>query len=98
MASKILLGAHGKKEEIHPLEYCLMSSGVEISALDSEDSEYKLIEEYVNNTNVENKNRQIQRILRINKESDNAKFKSDMENRVLLFHGSRISNFLSILS
>jgi len=45
-----------------------------------------------------NENKNIRRIFKLEKESDNNKFTYGIENRVLLFHGSRVSNFLSIMS
>ena len=78
MASKMLLGAHGRQEEMHPLEYCMLASGVNFTNLDYQDSEFKLIQEYVNNTNMEKKEKKVMRILKLNKESDNLKFKSDI--------------------
>ena len=45
-----------------------------------------------------NENKNIKRIFKLEKESDNNKFTYGIENRVLLFHGSRVSNFLSIMS
>ena len=53
MASKILLGAHDRKEEIHPLEYCILATGTEMINLEPSDSEFKVIEEYVKNTFIE---------------------------------------------
>lgn len=47
MASKILLGAYGKADSVHPLEYCLKASGVSIQNLDSKSEEFKLIKEYI---------------------------------------------------
>lgn len=37
-------------------------------------------------------------IFTLNKESENKKYREDLDNKVLLFHGSRISNFLGIMA
>jgi hypothetical protein len=97
MASKILLGAQFRSNEINPIEYCLQASGVKASALDSKSFECKLIEEYAYNTQSDQKaKRHVASIFSLDK--DNHEFTEDMPNRVLLFHGSKATNYLGILS
>jgi len=98
MASKILLGAHGKKEEYNPLEYCLLATGTEMVYLKPEEPEFKLISQYVANTTTNHRGPKIVRIVKVAREQDSKKFKSDIESKRLLFHGSKVSNFLSLLS
>jgi hypothetical protein len=94
------LGAHFKADQINPLEYCIRAAGVRFEVLNKErdSGEYKLIEEYATNTYVDQHRKQIKSIARLTKESDDAVFNKDLDNRVLLFHGSKISNFLGIMS
>lgn len=40
----------------------------------------------------------VQEIFEIDKEEDRARFKKDIGNRMLLWHGSRLTNFVGILS
>lgn len=71
MASKILLGAlywaapinmdmvedaFSLKARMNPLEYCLRASGMDFEVLNTEDPEYRLLREYVNNTYYEGAN------------------------------------------
>ncbi|CDW79015.1 nad(+) adp-ribosyltransferase-3 [Stylonychia lemnae] len=98
-ASKMLLGAHFKQDQINPLEYCLRASGIRFEYLDiqKDQGEYKLIHQYGTNTYLEQNKKQIKSIIRLTKYDEQKKFRSDLENRKLLFHGSRVSNFLGIM-
>ncbi len=53
MASKILLGALSKKEEMNPLEYCLLASGASLKHLSPKSEEFLTIKNYALNTTVE---------------------------------------------
>ncbi len=53
MASKILLGAQYKSDQINPLEYCINATGVKFEVLKQDHPEYAFIEEYVVNTYVD---------------------------------------------
>lgn len=55
MASKILLAAYYRAEKIHPLEYCMKAAGVQIGKIEKDSEEFKLLNEYVMNSNNERK-------------------------------------------
>lgn len=40
MASKILLGAYFKADQIHPMEYCLKAAGVHFEVLPHKSAEF----------------------------------------------------------
>ena len=102
MASKILLGAHKNSNEVNPLDYCLNAMGVDIEALDKASTEYDTLKEYCVKTWPENKHagRKIRNIFKIQRKGEGEAFDdfSDLGNKFLLFHGSRISNFMGIMS
>lgn len=102
-ASKILLGAHFKIKEINPLDYCMNAMGVQITHLEPSSSEFNLLHNYCVRTWPEKQNAStfIKNIFRLTKHSEHDNFESlDFKdhNRWLLFHGSRISNFMGIMS
>lgn len=106
MASKILLGAFYRclNFNMNPLEYCIRAAGVKFDVLEHSDPEYNLISTYVNNTYSEvlqaaelPRRKYLHNIVKLEKPS--AVYEGEeIGNRMLLFHGSRVSNFLGILS
>lgn len=63
-------------------------------------SEYTMIEKYLQNTHAETHrdyDLELISVLKVAKDLDQ-RFRSDIQNRILLWHGSRISNFVGILS
>ena len=50
MASKMLLGALQKSNEINPVDYCLKSLNIKIEPLIEHSDEYKLLKHYIYNT------------------------------------------------
>ena len=70
MASKILLGAFYKADQIHPLEYCLKAAGVEIEIIPHRSDEFNLLHEYAANTYIDQQRKSIKNIFRLNKHSE----------------------------
>ena len=102
MASKILLGAHKNAKEINPLDYWLKSMGIEIEPLDKSTSEFNILKDYCVRTWPENNNanKKIKNIFKIQRRGEGEQFEEfkELGNRFLLYHGSRISNFMGICS
>ncbi len=59
--------------------------------------DWKIISEYLNNTK-ENWKIDIEAIYKIKRDPDEKNFRKDVKNNMLLWHGSRIANFVGILS
>ena len=102
MASKILLGAHKNAKDINPLDYWLKAMGVEIDKLDKTSSEFNILKDYCVRTWPENNQatKKIRNIFKIQRRGEGERFEEfkDIGNRFLLYHGSRISNFMGICS
>jgi poly [ADP-ribose] polymerase len=68
------------------------------------DPEFGLLSQYIHNTYYEGMHpnqpdrRHLKHIIRLTKDSEALTFKTDLSNRLLLFHGSKVSNFLGILA
>jgi len=71
----------------------------EIRALDTTSEEYKVIQKYVKNTH-QNYTPKIINAYRIDREGEENRFKTKkhLGNRMLLWHGSRLTNFVGIIS
>ncbi len=59
--------------------------------------EYKKIEEFLNNTK-ESYKLTIEDMFKIDREGEKERFRADIDNHIFLWHGSRLSNFVGILS
>lgn len=89
-------------EDMNPLDYCVKAMGVEINALDKASSEFNILKEYCVRTWPENKHaaKKIRNIFKIQRKGEGEAYEQfdDLSNKFLLFHGSRISNFMGIMS
>ncbi|CAK74015.1 unnamed protein product (macronuclear) [Paramecium tetraurelia] len=93
--SKILLGAHLMKQSINPLTYCFNALNVRVVTLPKEHPEFKLIVQYINASH----QAKISNIFAVERRGDAERFEHNKEyKRLLLWHGSKISNFMGILS
>jgi len=104
-ASKILLGAQSKLKIMNPLDYCYKSLGIELDEVKELTEENQIIHQYIKRSiNDANgwgsNNARIQRIFRVQRRGELERFDEfkKFSNRWLLFHGSKTSNFLGILS
>lgn len=73
----------------------------EIVTLDTSSEDYKIIEKYIQTTHAathSNFKLEIQKIYKVNRTGEDQRFKSHIGNDMLLWHGSRLTNFAGILS
>merc|ERR1719229_828085 len=75
----------------------------DITVLERESSEFKTLEKYVKNTHASTHNLyklRIEQIFKISRKGEGERFRqfSSLDNRTLLWHGSRTTNFAGILS
>jgi len=96
VAAKVLLGAQANMTVINPFDYCLRALNASIEPLDINSKESKLLCRYASKTHRVNCVKQIFRVRRQEEEEKFAPF-MECENRLLLWHGSSISNFIGIL-
>lgn len=86
-----------------PFEFYYRKLDNIIEPLDRNGDEFKLIEKYMNNTHAETHSTyklEIVEIFKINRKGEQERFKKheNNSNRMLLWHGSRTTNFVGILS
>lgn len=95
---KIILGAQFKQSQIHPLDYCYSAVGCKIMQLDNRSLEKVAILSYLKQTSdVVNRGVEVYAIERKGEKERFSKWLDSKSDRMLLWHGSRTSNFLGIL-
>eukprot|EP01087_Luapelamoeba_hula_P009311 TRINITY_DN2401_c0_g2_i2.p1 TRINITY_DN2401_c0_g2~~TRINITY_DN2401_c0_g2_i2.p1 ORF type:complete len:1324 (+),score=258.43 TRINITY_DN2401_c0_g2_i2:192-4163(+) len=99
IASKILLGAHYRQNEINPLDYCYKAFGIRLQALPSDSDEYKLLHKYAAASSGST-GCKIERIFRLDRPEEapgfEAKTREIPHNHKLLWHGSQLANYMGI--
>jgi len=97
LASKILYGAHFRAEEINPLDYIYKALDIRLHPIQHNSGEFRTIESYIRNSNTRV---QIKNIFMLQRKGEAEKIEQwkHVGNNALLFHGSKLSNFLGILS
>ncbi|XP_041358942.1 poly [ADP-ribose] polymerase tankyrase-like [Gigantopelta aegis] len=97
VASKMLLGAMYRKEEINPLDYIYQTMGCKLELLKEDDWESQYILKYMYST-TKSYQHSVEAIYRVEIPRGGKQMKKkDVGNRKLLWHGSGLANFLSIL-
>jgi poly [ADP-ribose] polymerase len=86
----------GSEDESH-IDRHYASLKCQLTPLDKEDEEYKLIELYVNTTHAKTHNQYTLNVLDVFTIDKKSPY-TDVGNRMLLWHGSRLSNWVGILS
>ena len=71
--------------------------GCTIEALDKKSKDFNLISDYLHNTK-ESWKIDIDEVYKIDRPSEEKSYNKKMKNKMLLWHGSRIANFVGILS
>ncbi|XP_051989400.1 poly [ADP-ribose] polymerase 2-like isoform X2 [Xyrauchen texanus] len=85
----------------HPLDRQYRSLKCGLQPLDSDSNEYKIIEKYLQSTHAPTHTDYTMTILDIfavEREGEKDNFNSQLDNRMLLWHGSRLSNWVGILN
>ncbi|KAJ8336518.1 hypothetical protein SKAU_G00377380 [Synaphobranchus kaupii] len=85
----------------HPLDRQYHSLQCQLNPLASDCHEYKVIEQYLQTTHADTHNDYTMSILdvfTVDREGERDNFQSDLHNRTLLWHGSRLTNWVGILS
>ncbi|XP_066280586.1 poly [ADP-ribose] polymerase tankyrase-like isoform X1 [Branchiostoma lanceolatum] len=95
VASKVLVGAHHKREEVNALDYVYRAIGCQIQLVDQESNEAQYILRYIHNTD---KNANVKAIFRLARPGETERLSScGVGNSQLLFHGTSPTNLISIL-
>uniref|UniRef100_A0A8C2UL27 Poly [ADP-ribose] polymerase n=1 Tax=Chinchilla lanigera TaxID=34839 RepID=A0A8C2UL27_CHILA len=85
----------------HPLDQHYRNLHCDLRPLDHESYEFKVISQYLQSTHAPTHSDYTMTLLEVfevEKESEKEAFREDLPNRMLLWHGSRLSNWVGILS
>ncbi|XP_049888598.1 poly [ADP-ribose] polymerase 2 [Epinephelus moara] len=85
----------------HPLDRQYSSLKCQLQPLDSSSNEYTVIEKYLQSTHAPTHRDYTMTVLdmfSVDRDGENNNFLSNIHNRTLLWHGSRLSNWVGILS
>jgi len=100
-ASKILLGALYRQSEVHPVDYIYQALNIDIEHLPSSTAEYEAIAKYIKSTQDSNINYDTHKVklFKVERKGEAEKYEQfrDVTNHRLLFHGSKMFNFVGIL-
>lgn len=98
LSSQLLLGASLKFSEINPKDYVYRSLNCNLTLLKEDSQEAQMILQYVHNTCL-SKNVEVMSIYAVHLPEQLERFKTlKLSNRMLLWHGTRLSNMLAILA
>lgn len=87
-------------DDVNPIDSHYTSLKCDLQALDKTHPEFEIVNKYVTNTHAPTHNTYkmvVLNVFKANKEGDADRF-NDVGNRMLLWHGSRLSNWVGILS
>ncbi|XP_077581070.1 poly [ADP-ribose] polymerase 2 [Stigmatopora nigra] len=96
-----MVESSSKNHDEHPLNHYYTSLKCQLEPLDPLCHEYNVIEKYMNSTHASTHNTYTMNVLDIfavDRHGESSQFLSNIHNRMLLWHGSRLSNWVSILS
>ncbi|XP_041849099.1 poly [ADP-ribose] polymerase 2 isoform X2 [Melanotaenia boesemani] len=85
----------------HPLDRQYHSLQCKLQPLDSSSNEFKVIEKYLKSTHAPTHSdytMTVTDIFSVDRDKESSNFQSHLSNRTLLWHGSRLSNWVGILS
>jgi ankyrin repeat protein/predicted DNA-binding WGR domain protein len=97
IATRIILAAQHRVKEISPVDYCYYALNSYMVRVGEIDPDLDIIKRYILNTNSKAKLKGAYRVVR-HEEVERFKPWENNSNRMLLWHGSAVSNFLSIMS
>eukprot|EP00742_Colponemidia_sp_Colp-10_P000975 GILJ01001057.1.p1 GENE.GILJ01001057.1~~GILJ01001057.1.p1 ORF type:complete len:855 (-),score=177.28 GILJ01001057.1:120-2531(-) len=103
IATKLLEDEGGEDSEEPAVDVHYKRLKTEMVPVDRSEEEFKLVQQYVKNTHAATHNQyslEIEDLFKLEREGEESLFQDykDFENRQLLWHGSRLTNFVGILS
>ena len=93
-----LLDQEGDDDNTAALDQNYKKLGCSIKTVGRSTPDYKLLEEYFENTKGSFQKVKVGDIYEVNRQSETTNYRKEIGNDMLLWHGSRITNFVGILS
>ncbi|XP_053201315.1 poly [ADP-ribose] polymerase 1-like [Panonychus citri] len=102
IACELITSVKSEDSTDDPIKQHYLKLGTDLSVLDTKEPEYKLIDEYLVNTHAKTHavKLKIKEAFKVRRHGEEERYKkyTGLNNKMLLWHGSRITNFASILS
>lgn len=96
VVSKMLCAAQFRQKSVHPFDYCLRSLGVRIAHVDLRSEEAQILLKYITNSSKFKDRKIVENIFAVSRPQEEADF-LELDNRRLLWHGTKTENLVSIL-
>ncbi|KAI9257420.1 ankyrin repeat-containing domain protein [Sporodiniella umbellata] len=95
-AANVILAAKNQMNEISPLDYAYRSLNCSLQEIQESETDYDMIKSYMCSSSSGN---ELLNVFSVQREEEKSRFKpyENSPNRALLWHGSRIGNFMGIL-
>jgi len=93
--------AEDTKVDVHPIDQHYLALGCEMKPLDPASAEFALVNKYTQNTHASTHNQykmEVMNVFEVNDPRQEQQYNSSIGNKMLLWHGSRLTNFVGILS
>lgn len=99
VALKTIIGSMHRIKEINPLEYCYNSLNIKMMPLTKDSPEFKIIRQYVQSGRANFTDDFIINIFALERKGETERIAAwkGLKNHMLLWHGSKLSNFMGIL-
>lgn len=96
----VLTGAYNRFYEVNPLDYCYRALNIKLMPLEHQHPEYQIIKQYLKNGFNNYYEGFIINIFALERQGETQRIQrwSHVKNNMLLWHGSRASNFMGILN
>ena len=99
ISSRIILGALYKTFEVSPLDYCYQALSIKMIGLQEENPEYTLVKKYIEASHQSETEGFIKNIFALERRGEAERISHHKNlKKMLLWHGSKISNFMGILA
>lgn len=89
-----------QEEELNPRDTHYNSLGCELEPFDPDHEEYRMVKNYITNSHGSTHtqyNLEVDNVFKVVREEEEKRFQKDIGNRMLLWHGSRLTNWCGIL-
>ena len=93
----ILLGAQYRSKEVNPLDYIYNSLQTHFEVVENASNEFSMIQKYIHNSQPSTKVVDVFRVIRKGENMKSIQW-ADTPNHLLLFHGTKVFNYLGIFS
>jgi len=100
VATKILEGGRSSSDE-SLLDQNYKKLKCDVTPLETSSDEFKMVLDYVRNTHGKTHNNyslDLLDVFKLDREGESSRYRKDIGNKMLLWHGSRLTNFVGIIS